>query len=151
MSIDFQEFQTMKKYTIKRQFFFSLIELIVVVLILGVLAAAASLKLFDYLGDSKVTQAKTDIQTFSKASELFRMDSGRYPEELQELLGVESEDGEKGKSYVKKVNLDPWGNDYSFNLIEDEEYEIISYGRDGEEGGEGLDADITNLESEEEE
>lgn len=141
----------MSHYSISKRSSFSLIELIVVVLILGVLAAAASLKLFDYLGDSKVTQAKTDIQTFSKASELFRMDQGRYPEELQELMGVEDEEEGNGKSYVKKITKDPWGNEYSYNLVDEEEYEIISYGRDGEEGGEGLDADITNLEVEEEE
>jgi general secretion pathway protein G len=134
---------------ISRKSKFSLIELIVVVLILGVLAAAASLKLFDYLGDSKVTQAKTDIQTFAKAAELFRMDQGRYPEELPELLGVETDEG-KGKSYVKKINSDPWGNDYSYSLVDEGEYEIISYGRDGEEGGEGLDTDITNLDSDDE-
>ena len=75
---------------------FSLIELIVVVLILGVLAAAASLKLFDYLGKSKVTQAKTDLQTISKAIELYRMDKGSYPEELPMLMGEDNEDGTEG-------------------------------------------------------
>ena len=130
---------------------FSLIELIVVVLILGVLAAAASLKLFDYLGESKVTQAKTDLQTISKALELYRMDKGSYPEELPMLMGEDNEDGSEGRAYMKKLVKDPWGNDYVYLPIDDESYELVSYGRDGEEGGEGLDADITNLEEDEEE
>jgi general secretion pathway protein G len=127
---------------------FSLIELIVVVLILGVLAAAASLKLFDYLGDSKITQAKTDIQTFSKAIELYRMDNGSYPEELTQLMEQDDADEGQSKSYLKKLVKDPWGNDYAYLPIDDNVYELISYGRDGEEGGEDLDADITNMEEE---
>jgi general secretion pathway protein G len=126
-----------------------LIELIVVVLILGILAAAASLKLFDYLDDAKVTQVKTDIQTLSKAVELYRMDQGSYPEELNDLMGSENEDGSEGRTYLKKMVNDPWENPYVYLPIDDQEYEIVSYGRDGEEGGEGLDADITNLDTEE--
>lgn len=125
---------------------FSLIELIVVVLILGILAAAASLKLFDYLGDSKVTQAKTDIQTFSKAIELYRMDKGSYPEELSQLMVQEDAEEGQSKAYLGKLNKDPWGNDYAYLPIDENTYELISYGRDGEEGGEDLDADISNLE-----
>jgi general secretion pathway protein G len=125
---------------------FSLIELIVVVLILGILAAAASLKLFDYLDDAKITQAKTDIQTFSKAIELYRMDNGSYPEELDQLMSQEEVEEGQSKAYLKKLVKDPWGNDYAYLPIDDNVYELISYGRDGEEGGEELDADITNME-----
>ena len=129
---------------------FSLIELIVVVLILGILAAAASLKLFDYLGKSKITQAKTDIQTLSKAVELFRMDRNRFPEELNELIQQEtSNQNETSKAYIKKLVKDPWGNDYVYIPDEDGNFEIVSYGRDGAEGGEGLDADISNIEPQE--
>jgi general secretion pathway protein G len=129
--------------------YFSLIELIVVVLILGILAAAVALNLFDYLGSSKVTQAKTDILTISEAVELYRMDHNQFPEELMELLSQEesTENGVVSKSYIKKLSKDPWGNDYIYLPDEDGHFEIISYGRDGEEGGEGLDADISNLEN----
>jgi general secretion pathway protein G len=139
--------QKMTQQKLQRRHF-SLIELIVVVLILGILAAAASLKLFDYLDDSKITQAKTDIQTLGKAIELYRMDQGQYPEELIELMSQETEEGES-KSYLKKMVKDPWGNEYNYLPIDDNNYELISYGRDGEEGGEGVDADITNFDEEE--
>lgn len=133
------------KIKVQRKFF-SLIELIVVVLILGILASAASLKLFSYLGESKVTKAKTDIETFSKAIEQFRMRSNAYPEELEDLMGVESEDDAEPFVYLKKIVKDPWGNEYVYIPNTDNEYDLICYGQDGEEGGEGLDADITNYE-----
>ena len=129
---------------------FSLIELIVVVLILGILAAAASLKLFDYLGQSKITQARTDIQTLCKAVELFRMDKNRFPNDLGELIQQDSsEPNVVSKPYIKKLVKDPWGNDYIYIPAEEDNFEIASYGRDGQEGGEGLDADISNLETQE--
>ncbi len=134
-------------HSIKRKYF-SLIELIVVVLILGILASAASLELISFLGESKVTKAKTDIETFTKAIEQFRMRNSTYPEALEDLMGVETEDDTEPFVYLKKIPTDPWGNPYEFIPDTDNEYDIISYGADGEEGGDGFDADITNYDSE---
>jgi general secretion pathway protein G len=138
------------KNTIKKQAF-SLVELIVVILILGILASAVSLEVFSYLGESKVTKAKTDIETFSKAIEQFRMRNNGYPETLDDLTGVETDDDSEPFVYIKRIVKDPWGNDYVYIPDTDNEYDIICYGQDGEEGGDGLDADITNFESIEDE
>jgi general secretion pathway protein G len=131
--------------------YFSLIELIVVVLILGILASVASLKLFSYLGESKVTKAKTDIETFTKAIEQFRMRNNSFPEAFEDLMGIETEDDTEPFVYLRKIVKDPWGNEYEYIPDTENEYDIICYGQDGEEGGEGLDADITNHDSEDEE
>jgi general secretion pathway protein G len=142
--------QSFKSKSISRKHF-SLVELIVVVLILGILASAASIKVVSYLGESKVTKAKTDIQTISKSVEQFRMRNSTFPETLDDLLGVETEDDTEPFVYLDKIPKDPWGNDYVYIPDTDHEYDIVSYGQDGEEGGDGLDADITNYESDEDE
>ena len=141
----------MQKKRIKRKAF-SLIEIIVVVLIIGILATVVSLQLFGYVGETKVTKAKSDIETLARALDLYKMDNnGQYPETLEELVTPLEDEEEEGKVYLKNLPKDPWGNDYMYMPGEGSEFELLSYGRDGEEGGEDEDADIVFGAEEEEE
>jgi general secretion pathway protein G len=132
---------------------FSLVEMVVVLLIIGILATFVSLEVIDYLGEAKVTKAKADIEKVSQAIDEYRLRNDQYPETLEDLLGGENEEGEEMKKYFKgnSIPKDPWGRDYEYIPDTDNKYDLISYGKDGEDGGEGLDADITNFDSEEDE
>ncbi len=128
---------------------FTLIELLVVMLILGLLAALVGPKLFGKVGKAKIKAAKAQISLLEDALDAFRLDVGRYPttdEGLQALVeqpsGVEKWDGPYLK---KKVPKDPWDHDYIYKCPgEHGDYDLYSLGADGEEGGEGENADITS-------
>jgi general secretion pathway protein G len=128
---------------------FTLLELLVVIVIIGLLAAYVGPKYFSQLGKSEVTVARAQIEAFSKALDTFRLDVGRYPateEGLSALLvqpaGVTKWNG----PYLKKdVPLDPWGHAYVYRAPGSKtDFDLISYGRDGQPGGAGEDADIGN-------
>ncbi|GAB4540627.1 MAG: type II secretion system major pseudopilin GspG [Thermodesulfovibrionia bacterium] len=133
---------------------FTLIELMVVIVILGILAAIIAPKLVGRTDDARVTQAKIQIRNLETALKLFKMDNGFYPSTEQglEALVTEPTIGQIPKNYrkggyleQKKLVLDPWGNPYIYICPgTNGEYDIISYGADGKPGGEGYDADITN-------
>ena len=133
----------------KRRAGFTLIELLVVMLILGLLAALVGPKLFGKVGKAKIRAAKAQISLIEDALDAFRLDVGRYPtteEGLQALVeqpsGVTKWDGPYLK---KKVPKDPWGHDYVYKCPgEHGDYDLYSLGADGEEGGEGENADITS-------
>lgn len=122
---------------------FSLIELMVVIVILGILATVVTLKVTDYLREARVTKAKTDLSKLVEALELFRMDNNnKYPNELTQLV----EPSEKRtEGYISGIPKDPWGHESGYVYQVEEEgksYTLVCYGRDGEEGGEGEDGDI---------
>lgn len=129
---------------------FSLIEIMVVVLILGILATAVVSSVVGQTDSAKVARAKSDIATYMTNLDLFRMDMDRYPssDEGLRVLKVRPEDDEEGKwkgKYVQKLSKDPWGRPYIYicpGEINEDEYDLLSYGRDGVEGGEKFDADI---------
>lgn len=133
---------------------FTLIEVMVVVVILGILAAIIAPRLIGRTDDAKVAQAKIQTKNFETALKLFKMDNGFYPSTEQglEALIKEPEIGQIPKhfrkgGYLEKKGIppDPWDNAYAYiSPGTDNDYEIISYGADGEPGGEGYDADITN-------
>ena len=136
---------------------FTLVELMVVVVILGILASAI---LYNVVGKSEMakrTKAKVDIATIENLLDLFYLDMNRYPiteEGLDVLYHPSDEDQEKWKGpYAKKpIGKDPWGNPYLYEcpgIRSGMPYEVMSLGRDGEEGGEGDDADITSWVAEE--
>lgn len=133
---------------------FTLLEIIVVVFILGLLAALVAPRLMGRTDDARVTEAKVQIRNFETALKLFKLDNGFYPETSQglEALVEKPTTGRIPQNYREggyleqgKIPLDPWGNPYIYvspGLHGD--YDILSYGADGKEGGEGYDKDITN-------
>lgn len=128
---------------------FTLLELLVVIVIIGLLAAYVGPKYFAQLGKSEVTVAKAQIESFEKALDTLRLDVGRYPtteEGLGSLLSKPPTAVKWNGPYLKKnVPQDPWGHAYLYRAPGSKgEYDITSYGKDGQPGGAGEDADITN-------
>lgn len=129
---------------------FTLLELLVVIVIIGLLAAYVGPKYFSQLGKSEVTIAKAQIEAFEKSLDTYRLDVGRYPsveEGLGALLAAPAAAGAKWNGpYLKKgVPPDPWGRPYQYRAPGAKaEYEIVSLGKDGQAGGNGDDADISS-------
>lgn len=127
---------------------FTLLELLVVIVIIGLLAAYVAPKYFSQLGKSEATIAKLQIEAFDKALDTFRLDVGRYPtseEGLAALTTPVSVAKWNGPYLKKQVPTDPWGNPYVYRIpANNKDYEIVSFGRDGQPGGIGEDADISN-------
>ncbi|MBL7049539.1 MAG: type II secretion system major pseudopilin GspG [Nitrospira sp.] len=134
---------------------FTLLEVIVVVVILGIIAAWAAPRLFQRADASRVTTARLQIATIETALKLFQIDNGFYPSTKQGLIaliippetGFIPENYRLGGYFSKKyIPQDPWGNAYIYiSPGAMSYYEIISYGADGKPGGAGYAADITNL------
>lgn len=136
---------------------FSLIELMVVIVILGLLATFLLPKIINRPDEARVTKALTDIKTMESALKMYKLDNGIYPTTEQGLLALIKKptseplpkNWKKG-GYIDSsdVPLDPWGNVYIYRSPGDNErdYEIISYGSDGKEGGEGTASDIKSYE-----
>lgn len=131
---------------------FTLIEIMVVVVILGILAAIVVPRIMDRPDVARVTKARQDIRAIESALELYRLDSFRYPTTEQGLealvekptLQPEPRNWKPG-GYLKRLPTDPWGEPYRYrNPGEHGEIDIYSYGRDGRPGGEETDADIGN-------
>jgi general secretion pathway protein G len=134
---------------------FTLLELLVVIVIIGMLASYVGPKYFAQIGKSEVAVAKAQLEGLSKAMDTFRIDVGRYPaveEGLRALMVKPDNAAAWNGPYLKKdVPLDPWGHPYVYKIggvaspsgvITD--YQIISLGKDGQPGGSGEDADLTN-------
>ena len=133
---------------------FTLLEIIVVVFILSILVALVAPRIIGRTDDARITDAKLQIKNLEMALKLFKLDNGYYPDTQQGLealiekptvgrIPLKYRDG--GYLEQKKIPPDPWGNPYIYlcpGLHGD--FDIISYGADGKEGGEGKDADIKN-------
>jgi general secretion pathway protein G len=129
---------------------FSLIELIVVLVILGLLAGIVGPRIYDKLKGSKNQIAKIQIQELGQALQLFSFDVGRFPTTSEGLEGLLRNPGNieawRGP-YLSKTEVpkDPWGKQYVYRCPGQHlDYDLFSYGPDGVEGGEGENADITN-------
>ena len=135
-------------HAVKNNRGFTLLELLVVIVIIGLLAAYVGPKYFSQLGKSEVTVAKAQMESFEKSLDHYRLDVGRYPtteEGLQALTTAPATAGGKWNGpYLKKgVPLDPWGNAYAYRAPGARgEYEIVSLGKDGQPGGTAENADI---------
>ena len=130
---------------------FSLIELIVVLVILGLLAGVVGPNLWNRVGESKAQVAKLQIAELGNALALYRFDVGRYPNNAQGLQALVEDPGIPNWSgpYLEKnsVPKDTWGRDYQYRFPGDfGDYDLWSLGSDGEEGGEGDDADVNSWE-----
>lgn len=129
---------------------FTLLELLVVIVIIGLLAAYVGPKYFAQLGKSEVTVAKAQIDALDKSLDTYRLDVGRYPsseEGLAALMTAPPSAGARWNGpYLKKgVPPDPWGHAYQYRAPGSKgEYEIVSLGKDGQPGGAGDNADISS-------
>jgi general secretion pathway protein G len=133
---------------------FTLIEIMVVVVILGILAAVVVPRVLDRPAQARRTKAAADIKGIESALGMFKLDNGFFPSTDQGLKALvdKPETGRIPKryppgAYLKKVPIDPWGNEYAYlSPGANDDYEIVSYGADGEPGGEDEDADIKSWE-----
>ncbi|MBI3902527.1 MAG: type II secretion system major pseudopilin GspG [Nitrosomonadales bacterium] len=128
---------------------FTLLELLVVMVIIGLLAGYVGPKYFSQIGKSEVKAARAQMDALGKAIDQYRLDVGHYPttEEGLVVLVTRPPNATKwdGPYLVKSVPADPWGNAYLYKSPGDHgEYDLVSYGKDGRPGGEGEDGDITN-------
>lgn len=129
---------------------FTLIELMVVLVIIGVLAALIVPNVLDRADDARVSAAKTDIANLHQALKLYKLDNQRYPSQEQGLqaLVLKPTNGvvpANWRPYVDKLPNDPWGRAYLYmNPGLHGEVDVLSFGADGQSGGDGKNADIGN-------
>lgn len=132
---------------------YTLVEMLVVLTIISLILGLVGPRVLNYLGESRVKTARLQIESFASALDLFYIDAGRYPSASEGLVAlVQRPSGADVWSgpYVKggRVPNDPWGKPYIYRYPVDRNppYEILSLGSDGQEGGIGTAADISNVE-----
>ena len=129
---------------------FTLLELLVVMVIIGLLAGFVAPRYFAQVGKSQVKVARAQVDALDKALDQFRLDVGRYPtteEGLQVLVTQPNGEAAWAGPYLKKgVPADPWGRPYVYQQpgAHTGDFDLFSYGKDGRAGGNGEDADVTN-------
>ena len=134
---------------------FTLIEVVVVMVIISILATLVTLNVIGHVEQARRVKAEADIKTLESALKFFHIDNAFYPSTDQGLLALVAppETGKEARNwrdggYLEKgvVPLDPWDNDYVYVSpgVHNRDFDLASYGRDGQPGGEGPDADIAN-------
>ena len=129
---------------------FTLLELLVVVLIIGLLAGFVAPRYFNQVGKSEINVAKAQIDALEKALDQYRLDTGHYPTTelgLGALVQKPPSEPKWAGPYLRKdVPLDPWGKPYVYKVPGEKggDFDLVSYGKDGQPGGTGENADITN-------
>jgi len=127
---------------------FTLIEVMVVIVILGILAALVVPKVMGRPDEARVIAAKQDIAAIMQALKLYKLDNRRYPSSVQGLNALVLKPAtpplpDHWQPYLEKLPLDPWGGPYQYiNPGLQGEVDVISFGADGKSGGEGVDADL---------
>ena len=134
---------------------FTLIEIMVVVIIIGILAAIVAPNVIGNVDKAQVTKARAEIKNISSALKFYRLDNFAYPTTEQGLEALVTKPNDPNiknwnpGGYLERVPKDPWGNDYLYlNPGNNGEIDVYSLGRDGRPGGEGPDADIGNWDPE---
>lgn len=133
---------------------FTLIEILVVIVVIAVLATLVAPNVFRHVGSANTSTARSQVEMLGAALDAYRLDNGRYPTTEQGLAALWDEPvGEPrprswtGPYLKKNVPLDPWGKAYVYRSPAQHSrmgYDLLSYGADGKDGGEGEDADITS-------
>jgi general secretion pathway protein G len=134
----------------RRQGGFTLVEIMVVVVIIGILGMLVVPKLLGRTGEARVTAARTDIATLMQSLKLYKLDNQRYPTTEQGLQSLVQKptagpaaNGWKEGGYLEKLPKDPWGNNYQYlSPGLHGEVDVFSLGADGQPGGAGEDADV---------
>jgi len=134
-------------YKVRKIQGFTLIELLIVMAIIGMLAAIVGPKLFNKFAGAQRDAAAAQISGFDQALSAYRLDVGKYPDNLDALLKNDGSKRWKGP-YLQKQSIpkDPWGNEYQYRKPgrHNNDYDLFSFGADGQEGGEGDNEDIVN-------
>jgi general secretion pathway protein G len=130
---------------------FTLIEIMVVIVIIGLLAAVIVPTIVSKVDDAKVAKAKSDIQSLETALTMFYLDNSKYPSTEQGLGALVKQPTDPTirnwkRPYLDRVSKDPWGNDYQYVFpgTHGKQYDVYSLGADGQPGGDGLNTDIGN-------
>ena len=117
---------------------FSFIEVMIVVVIIGLLAGAVTLSTRHFMDKAKQTRARTDIATYKSALESFYAEFGRYPSNEEGLLILTPK-------FIDKLRMDPWAHPYQYVFPgRQSAYEVICFGADGRDGGDGVNMDISS-------
>lgn len=129
---------------------FTLMELLVVLAIIGILAAIATGVYVSRVDDARITRARADIQTIEAALDIFRLDNFRYPTTAEGLQALVERPNDRGirwpeGGYMRRLPVDPWNRPYQYaSPGRQGAVDVYTLGRDGEQGGEGQDSDIGN-------
>jgi general secretion pathway protein G len=130
---------------------FTLIEIMVVVIIIGLLAAVIVPSVMRRVDDAKVAKAKEDIQSLETALQMYYIDNSKYPTNEQGLNALVQQPSDPSiknwkAPYIERISKDPWGNDYQYVFpgTHGKAYDLFSLGADGQPGGDGINADIGN-------
>ena len=131
---------------------FTLIEIMVVVIIIGLLAAVIVPTVISKVDDAKIAKAKSDIRALETALTMFRLDNSKYPTTDQGLTALMQQPTDPTirhwhqGGYLEHVSKDPWGNDYQYVFpgTHGKDYDLYTLGADGQPGGDGINADIGN-------
>lgn len=131
---------------VKNQKGFSLVEIIVVITIMGIIAATVLPRILGRTDQARQTRAKNDISALVTGAKLFKLDTGNYPESLKDLMEKPSgSDDWRGPYLEKELGKDPWGQDYVYKYPgEHGDFDVLSYGADKQQGGDGYNGDIVS-------
>lgn len=121
---------------------FTILEILVVLLIVGLILGTVGQNVFQALFSGQEGTAKNQMRVFLKTLDQYQLRNFKYPDSLEELTSGEGAPG--GEPYLSKIPLDPWNNEYHYELQPGGKPLIVCYGADGEPGGDGKDADITS-------
>lgn len=148
--------QTKTQTQRRRRAGFTLVELMVVIVIIGLLATVVAINVLPAQGKAMVGKARADISTLEQAVETYRLDNLTFPDNAQGLQalvaapqGLSQPERYREGGYVRRLPKDPWGQDYQYRRPSTHggQFDVFSWGADGKEGGEGEDADLGNWQS----